>query len=209
MRKQQQSVPETTGSWTTREAYLLAAVCLLVGVALGYLIRGSSAPPAVAASTAPATVPAAAPANPLVAAGDLDSMAAPLKAALRKDPNNFDVLVQLGNLYFDKQVFAPAIEYYGRALELHPKDVNVRTDLGTAYWYSGAPQEAVAEYKQALAVDPGHPQTLFNMGVVYKDGLKDPADAVAAWEKLLRLHPDHPDRQRVLGMIEAAKKQKS
>jgi cytochrome c-type biogenesis protein CcmH/NrfG len=209
MPKPQQSVPESTGSWTAREAYLLAAVCLLVGVALGYLIRGSSAPPAVAPSATAATTPATAPVNPLVAPGDLDSMAAPLKAALLKDPKNFGVLVELGNLYYDKHLFAPAIEYYGRALELHPKDVNVRTDLGTAYWYSGSPEKAVAEYKQSLAVDPGHSQTLFNMGVVYNDGLKDPADAIAVWEKLLRLHPDHPDRQRVLDMIEAAKKQRS
>lgn len=208
MQKQQQIVPESTGSWTAREAYLLAAVCLLVGVALGYLIRGSSAPSAVASSATAATTPVAAPVNPLVAAGDVESMAAPLKAALLKDPKSFDVLVELGNLYYDKRVFAPAIDYYGRALELRPKDINVRTDLGTAYWYSGSPEKAIAEYKQSLKVDPGHSQTLFNMGVVYNDGLKDPADAIAAWEKLLRLHPDHPDRQRVLGMIEAAKNQK-
>lgn len=213
MRKQHEGVPEKTGSWTTREAYLLAAVCLLVGLAMGYLIRGSSAPPTVASTTstsaAPAASPSSLPVNPLNATGNVETAAAPLKAALRTDPNNFDVLVELGNLYFDHQVFPPAIEYYRRALEQHPKDPNVRTDLGTAYWYSGSPEKAIAEYKQSLAVDPGHSQTLFNMGVVYRDGLKDPADAIAAWQQLLKLHPDHPDRQRVLGMIEEARKLKS
>ena len=132
MRKAQHSVPETTGSWTTREAYLLAAVCLLVGLALGYLIRGSSAPPATAASTtsaAPAASPSPAAVNPMSAGGDVDTAAAPLKAALRADPKNYDVLVQLGNLYFDKQVFAPAIEYYRRALELDPTLVTVQPDV--------------------------------------------------------------------------------
>lgn len=209
MHKQQQSFPAPTGTWTSREAYLLAAVCLLVGLALGYMIRGSSAPVATTATSMPAGSPAPSAANPATSVGDLESMAAPLKVALDADPKNVDLLVQLGNLYYDKQVFAPAIEYYRRALALRPNIVNVRTDLGTAYWYSGFPDKAIAEYRKSLAVDPAHPQTLFNMGVVYKDGLKDPASAIATWEKLLKLHPEHPDRQRVLNMIEEARRQKS
>lgn len=208
MKKQERNVPEGTEIWTPREAYLLAVVCLLAGLGMGYLIRGSSAP---VTPTAAVATPAqqAAPGNPAPLAGDVETLAAPLRMALNADPKNVDLLVQLGNLYYDKQTYAPAIEYYRRALELRPSDVNVRTDLGTAYWYAGFPQNAITEYKKSLEVQPGHAPTLFNMGVVYKDGLKDPASAIASWEKLLKLHPDHPDRQRVLNMIEAAKKPNS
>jgi cytochrome c-type biogenesis protein CcmH/NrfG len=208
MYKQQRndSVPST--GWTAREAYLLAIICLLAGLAMGYFLRGTSAPTVSAADnpSAPVAAPAASAAT---TGGDVDLQAAPLKMALTTDPKNVDLLVQLGNLYYDKHVFSTAIEYYGRALEVKPNDVNVRTDLGTAYWYSGSPQRAIAEYKQSLKVDPGHAQTLFNMGVVYRDGMKDPAAAAATWEKLLKLHPDHPDRVRIQGMIDDAKKQNS
>jgi cytochrome c-type biogenesis protein CcmH/NrfG len=208
MHKQSRNDAAPPSNWTSREAYVLAVVCLLAGLAMGYLLRGTSAPVATAASApaAPADIPAA---NPTASAVDADIQAAPLKMALTTDPRNFDLLVQLGNLYYDKQVFAPAIEYYRRALEVRPSDVSVRTDLGTAYWYSGFPQNAIAEYKKSLQVDPGHAQTLFNMGVVYRDGMKDPTAAVATWQKLLKSHPDHPDRQRILGMIDDAKRRNS
>jgi cytochrome c-type biogenesis protein CcmH/NrfG len=206
MPKQHRDVPSE--SWTSREAYLLAVVCLLVGLAVGYFIRGGATnAPAVAA--APAAMPTAPAANPASVTQNVESLAAPLKVALSADPKSFELLTELGNLYYDKQAFAPAIDYYRRALEVRPNEINVRTDLGTAYWYSGFPQKAIDEYKKSLAVDPGHSQTLFNMGVVYKDGLKDSADAIATWEKLLKLHPDHPDRQRILSMIEEAKKRNS
>ena len=208
MYKQQRTEPASPSSWTAREAYLLAVVCLVVGLALGYLLRGSSAPVVAAAGT-PEAATSAPTANPAALPGDVDLQAAPLKAALTSEPKNFDLLVQLGNLYYDKQVFAPAIDYYQRALALRPNEVNVRTDLGTAYWYSGLPQKAVAEYKKSLQVDPGHAQTLFNLGVVYDKGMKDPAAAAEAWERLLKLHPDYPERERVQGMIEQARKRNS
>lgn len=208
MQKQPRNVPAPAGNWTPREAYLLAGICLLVGLAIGYLLRSGSAPVATAVATPAVNQPIPA-GNPAALAADVESLAAPLKVALGADPKNFELLVQLGNLYYDKQTFAPAIEYYRRSLEVRPNNINVRTDLGTAYWYSGFPQNAIAEYKKSLAVDPAHSQTLFNMGVVYKDGLKNSRDAIATWEKLLKLHPDHPDRQRILNLIEEAKKRNS
>jgi tetratricopeptide (TPR) repeat protein len=208
MHKQRQIESETATGWTAREAYMLAVISLFAGLALGYMIRGSSA--SVANQTATAAIQPAMPVgNQVAPATDVEATAAPLKLALSSDPRNYDLLVQLGNLYYDKQVYSPAIDYYRRAVELRPKDVNVRTDLGTAYWYSGLPENAINEYKKSLQVDPGHPQTLFNMGVVYKDGLKDPANAISTWETLLKLHSDYPDRQRVLGLIEEARKQTS
>lgn len=50
--------PKTTGSaWRVEQVYGLAAVCLLVGVLVGYLFRGSQspAPPAQAAVAVPAS----------------------------------------------------------------------------------------------------------------------------------------------------------
>ncbi|HET7842014.1 MAG TPA: tetratricopeptide repeat protein [Terriglobia bacterium] len=206
MNKQERKETEAAPGWTAREAYLMAVVSLLAGLFLGYMLHTPSAPTTAEAATSSA--PAAAPAvNPMAAPTGAEAAAAPLKLALSSDPKNYELLVQLGNLYYDKQAYAPAIEYYRRALELRPNEVNVRTDLGTAYWYTGLPQNAIAEYQKSLQTDPGHEQTLFNMGVVYKDGLKDPSKAIAAWEKLLKLHPDYSNRDRAQALIEEARKQ--
>jgi cytochrome c-type biogenesis protein CcmH/NrfG len=198
------------GSWTSREAYLLALVCLLVGAALGYFFRGSASTiPAPAAQVAPggSAQPASgmppAPSAPLTVEA-LAPLAAPLLAAVKTDSNNADALVQLGNLYYDHKLYSEAIPWYARALELRPKDVNVRTDLGTAYWYSGDAKKAIAEYNKSLAVDPAHSATLLNVGIVKLNGLNDPAGAIAAWEKLLKLNPQFPEKQKVLDLIAQA-----
>lgn len=204
------NAPKSEGAWSSREAYLLALVCLLVGLLLGYLFRGSSpgmapasatATPSARASTAPAG------AAPMPTAESLQPLVAPLLAALKADPRNFDTLVQIGNLYYDHRVYPEAIESYTRALELRPNDVNVRTDLGTAFWYSGFPEKAVKEYDKSLVVNPTHPNTLFNLGVVRSEGLKDYPGAIATWEKLLNTNPQYPDKQRVLDQIQKARAQ--
>ncbi len=205
----------SSSTWTSREAYLLAMVCLLVGAALGYFFRGSAASiPSAAIQTAasPAMPPSGAPpggmppaSGPPPTAEALSSIAAPMLVALKADPKNADVLVQLGNLYYDHHVYTEAIPYYARALEVRPKDVNVRTDLGTAYWYTGDAKKAVAEYEKSLAVDPQHTATLMNMGIVKMNGLSDAKGAIAIWEKLLKDNPQFPEKQKVLDLIAQAK----
>lgn len=202
--KDQNPLATPSSRWTTREVYLLALVCLMFGSIAGYMLQGREArTPQMGASAA--TVNAAPAAKP--SAQDLQMLAAPLLAALKVEPGNADTLVQLGNLYYDHQVYPEAIEYYSRALAVRPKDVNVRTDLGTAYWYSGFPQRAVAEYEKSLAVDPRHANTLFNLGVVRLEGLKDPAGATAALEKLLATNPTAPQRGRAEELIARARAQ--
>lgn len=184
--------------WSSREAYLLALVCLMAGLVVGYMFGTSSPRPATVGAAATSV---AASAGAPVSLQSVEQSAAPLLAAIKADPKNVEALIQLGNLYYDHQAYAQAIEYYGRALELRPNDVNVRTDRGTAYWYSGFPEKALAEYDLSLAVNPTHAQTLFNLGVVRRDGMKDPAGAIAAWEKMLAVNPQHPDRARIQEMI--------
>jgi tetratricopeptide (TPR) repeat protein len=193
--------------WSSREAYLLALVCLLCGFGMGYFVRGSS--PAM-----PATVGAATPAtqsptsgSTLHSADALQLLAAPMLAAVKADPKNRDAFVQLGNLYYDHHVYPEAIQYYTRALELKADDANVRTDLGTAYWYSGFADNAVAEYEKALKAKPDYAPTLMNLGIVRLEGLKDARGAIVAWERLLTTSPQHPERQRILALIEQAKSQ--
>ena len=196
------------GNWTSREAVLLALVCLTLGLVVGYMFRGPSATAPVTqapvAATAAGTPGGAAPAP---TAESLQPLAAPLLAALKADPKNAETLAQLGNLYYDNRIYPQAIEYYTRALELRPKDVNVRTDLGTAYFYSGLSDKALKEYEKSLAMDPNHANTLFNLGNVRQQGMNDNAGAIAAWEKLLQNNPQYPQRQRVMDMIAQARSQ--
>lgn len=199
---------QTSAAWTSQQAYLLAAFCLLLGVALGYLFRGSaSMAPAQAAASTTTSQPGKGPhpeADPSAKAA-LAEAAAPLLDAVSKSPSDYDSLVKLGNLYYDGQQFANAIQYYERALVIHPDNPDVRTDMGTAYWYTGNADRALTELQTSLKYRPGHPQTLFNLGWVLWQGKTDPKGAVEAWEQLLKTNPDYPGKQQVEQYIAKAK----
>ncbi len=207
-----QSTTDSTAavSWTGTQAYVLAAFCLLLGVALGYLFRGSASigTAQAAPSTAAQRGSSVQPSDPNAQAV-LAQAAAPLLESVNKDPNDFDSLVNLGNLYYDGQQFSSAIQYYERALALHPDNPDVRTDMGTAYWYTGNAEKAVVAMEASLKYRPNHPQTLFNLGWVRWQGKQDPKGAIAAWEQLLKTNPDYPERQKVEQYIAKAKEHAS
>lgn len=199
-------------AWTGRQAYLLAAFCLLLGVALGYLFRGTASTATAEAATATSAQAPASPQQPQPdpnAQAMLAQAAAPLMEAVNKDPKDFDTLVKLGNLFYDGQQFPNAIQYYERALLIHPDNPDVRTDMGTAYWYTGNAEKALTAMETSLKYRPGHPQTLFNLGWVRWQGKQDPKGAIDAWQQLLKANPDYPQRQQVEQYIAKAKEHAS
>ena len=205
--------PSTTRlatGWTGTQAYVLAAFCLLLGVALGYLFRGSASMGTAQAATATAQGNSSQQKQPDPnAQAVVAQAAAPLLDAVNKDPNDFDSLVKLGNVYYDGQQFPSAIQYYERALTIHPDNPDVRTDMGTAYWYTGNAEKALAAMETSLKYRPGHPQTLFNLGWVRWQGKQDPKGAIEAWQQLLKANPDYPQKQQVEQYIAKAKEHAS
>jgi len=193
--------------WTSSQSYVLAAFYLLLGVALGYLFRGSAsvgAAPVAAATTQQGSGTSPQQPDPNAQAA-LAQAAAPLLDTLNQNPNDFDSLVKLGNLFYDGQQFPSAIQYYERALAIHPENPDVRTDMGTAYWYTGNADKALAAMETSLKYRPGHPQTLFNLGWVRWQGKRDPKGAIEAWQQLLKANPDYPQKQQVKQYIAKAK----
>ncbi len=194
--------------WTSREAYLLAMVCIFVGLIAGWLLRGSSSPVADAPAAAPAPT---SPGESMQSAASLNLEAQPLLDALKANPKDAPTLVKLGNVYFDHKFWPEAIRYYQQALDIQPDDPDVRTDMGTAYFYSGFPDKAIEQFNQVLKKSPNYPNTLFNLGIVRRDAYKDNAGALAAWEKLLKSNPNLPPDQvqKVQNAIAEAKAGKS
>jgi cytochrome c-type biogenesis protein CcmH/NrfG len=212
--KQLQSTKDS--DWSSTQAYVLAVFCLLLGVGLGYLFRGSAAPATAQASAVGAAqsvgngnnnVPQQQNSADVQAA--VAQAAAPLLDAVSKNPNDFDSLAKLGNVLYDGQQYAGAIQYYERALAIHPENPDVRTDMGTAYWYSGNADKAIEAMTTSLKYRPGHPQTLFNLGWVRWQGKQDPKGAITAWEQLLKAYPDYPQKQQVEQYIAKAKEHAS
>jgi tetratricopeptide (TPR) repeat protein len=199
--------------WTSVQAYVLAVICLLVGIAGGWFIRGSQSPAAAATTTATASAPAAGSADagtqtptPAQMQKMADTQAGPLIEKLKADLTNAGLLENIGNVYYDAQQFPTAIAYYQRALKVEPANTGVRTDMATAYWYTGNADAAIAEFQESLSYEPNKANTLFNLGVVEWQGKMDIDKALATWQKLLDTNPNYEGKDKVLELMAQAKK---
>ncbi len=203
------TAPSYAIQWTRERTALLALVCLLAGIAGGWSFRGlhakalaSAAPAQTADNAKPQPAPAAAPTpSPAQLKEVADAQAAPLIEKLKSDPANPELLAGVGNLYYDAQQYAVAVDYYARALRSKPADAAVRTDMGTAFWFMGDADKAIAEFEKALVYVPDNPNTLFNLGMVKWKGKKDAAGAIASFEKLLATDPNYEQKNQVEEML--------
>lgn len=197
--------------WTSVQAYTLAVICLLVGIAGGWFIHGSQSPalPVTQAAMNPAPAAGSSPAAQMPSPAEMqkmaDTQAAPLIEKLKTDPNNAELLASIGNLYYDAQTFPTAIDYYQRSLKIKPSDTGIRTDMATAYWYLGNADTAIAEFQKSLSYDPNKANTLFNLGIVQWQGKMDIDKAVGTWQKLLDTNPNYEGKDKVLELMAQAK----
>ncbi|HTW31896.1 MAG TPA: tetratricopeptide repeat protein [Candidatus Sulfotelmatobacter sp.] len=209
--------------------YSMAVICLVVGVALGYLFRGSQSRPAAApqqaaaaagpsaagssASTSSTSTPSASPHTMQMPSLDqmkkmADKKAEPLLAKLKADPHNSSLLNQLGMLYKATHQFKEAGEYFQRAVDADPKNLPARTDLATCLYYQGNVDGAIQQLEQGLTYDPKDANSLFNLGMIRWQSKKDNAGAVAAWQQLLKANPKLPEDKKSTVEVLIARAQK-
>jgi len=125
-----------------------------------------------------------------------------------QDPKNYQAWVQLGNDYFDTEQPQKAVNAYDKALAIDSSGQNtpnVLTDQGVMYRKMGLFDKAVANFERASKLDPKHAQSLFNLGVVYANDLKQNDKAIAAWQRYLAIDGMSPQGQQVKAMIDELK----
>lgn len=204
----------STSNWTGTQAYVLAVICLVAGIAIGYLVRGSASP---AEPTTAATAQTGAPAGMGGSTGNqppspeqmkhmAEKQAEPLLAQLKSNPNDPQLLYKIGNIYYDTQNYPEAIGYYEQSLKADPNSADVRTDMATAIYYSGDVERALAEFDTVLKQNPTHANALFNQGMIRWKGKMDINGAVASWKKLLETNPNYEHRSEVETFIAQAEK---
>ncbi len=192
------------------QAYTLAVICLVAGLAIGYLVRGSSSPSAQPAPSQAAAAPAGMGGmqNGMPTPDQLrhmaDKQAEPLLAQLKERPTDPDLLYKIGNLYYDAQQFPEAVKYYEQSVKINPNSTDVRTDLATAYHFMGESDKAIGEYDEVLKIDPKHANALFNEGMVKWQDKMDAKGAIASWKRLLDRNPDYPKKDQVQKLIAQA-----
>ena len=190
------TAPTAVPSWQAKQVYAMAVISLLVGLAIGYLFRGSqspAAPPPQPAANAQSAAPAGAMGRHMPSLEEMkqmaDKKAAPLLEKLKTDPNNSGLLIQVGKIYSSTHQFKEAASYYGKALQVDPKNVAIRTEMASCLYYNGDVDEAISQLQQSLHYDPKDANSLFNLGMIKWQGKQDSKGALAAWQQLLKANP--------------------
>ncbi len=209
----------TSSTWRPVQAYTLAVVCLLVGLPIGYLIRGSAPPAQQSVASVPepntarptAAIPQGAPAK-MPSLDDMKRMAdkqvQPELAELQSKPNDPALLDKIGLSYKAAHQFKEAASYFKKSLDSDPTNIAVRADYASCLYYTGDVDGALAQLQKSLTYDPKHAGTLFNIGMIKWKGKGDVDGAVAAWKKLLKLNPNMKGKEQIEQLIDEALKSK-
>lgn len=96
-------------------------------------------------------------------AGDYATGVTLLKLFLSDDPDNPDILYNLGMALSDLGETARAVELLRRLMEVEPDHVNGRVALGVALARLGEDEAACAELARAVADDPANPYAQRNL----------------------------------------------
>jgi tetratricopeptide (TPR) repeat protein len=169
---------------TVAQSAVLLLVGGLVGFGAGYFAGGGGRPAAAPAAAA--------------ASGD---RVGELVRSLERDPENPEILIDLGNAYYDREDWEHAIEAYEKARRKAPKNPNLLSDLGAAHRNRGEFDLAVAFFQKARQADPDHWQSLLDWLLVEAYDRRDPRAAQPLYDELKRRYPDIPQIERIQDQI--------
>jgi tetratricopeptide (TPR) repeat protein len=123
--------------------------------------------------------------------------------ATQADPKDTTARLNMGSVLLRAGAYAKAAEQFRAILQVLPDDNDATLGLAAALKGEGAQakdgapkvQEARALLEKLLVRSPHNVGALFNLGVLYADVLKRPADARPFFERFLEDAPsDHPAR---------------
>jgi serine/threonine protein kinase/tetratricopeptide (TPR) repeat protein len=135
------------------------------------------------------------------ASGDYAGAAAMLEEALRKYPDDKEMLYTLGYIYdFDLHRFDRAIEHYTRAIEIDPMYKIAYNTLAYAYHYTGDFDKSIWAINKYIALAPDEANPYDTRGDLYAfQGNLD--DAIESYTEAVRIKPDFWGSQEKVGYM--------
>lgn len=160
------------------QSVVMLFVGALVGFGAGYFAGGGGRPSA----------------SGPVAAGD---RVGELRQALDRDPENPEILMDIGNAYYDREDWDDAIKSYEKARRKAPKNPNLLSDLGAAHRNRGEFDVAIAFFQKAREANPDHWQSLLNWLLVEAYDRRDAKAAQPLMDEVKKRYPEIPQIDRI------------
>ncbi len=162
------------------QSLVMLLVGALVGFGAGYFTGGGGRPAGAAAAAA--------------APGD---RVGELSRSLERDPENPEILMDLGNAYYDREDWDHAIKMYEKARRKAPKNPNLLSDLGAAHRNRGEFDLAVAFFQKARENNPDHWQSLLNWLLVETYDRRDARAAQRLFDEVKQRYPEIPQLDKI------------
>ena len=115
-------------------------------------------------------------------------------------PDDAEVLNNLGNAYKDSGKLDDAADAYDRALALQPGFAKAHNNKGALFQALGRLDAAAESFQAALDIDAGFPEALNNLGDIHQLAGR-PEQAKACFQKALDSRPDYAEAHNNLGTI--------
>ncbi len=122
---------------------------------------------------------------------NLDAAISSYQNAYNLNPNDIDIYLNLGNVFFEKGAHDNALTVYKKALELSPHNARLHCNLGYLYWGKGSVEEAIKEYEKAIKYDNTYDIAYNNLGVIYLDDLGRVKKAMELFEMARKYNPNY------------------
>jgi tetratricopeptide (TPR) repeat protein len=102
--------------------------------------------------------------------------------------NDSSLYYLIGKIYYEKDEYDKAIEFYSQAINLNPKDDNAYNNMGIAYANLKEYDKAITAFQKAIELNPKYDIAYNNMGLAY-NGLKEYDKAITAYQKAIEINP--------------------
>ena len=162
---------------------VVAAIIILVVVLVaGYLI-GRSRDNSGSKSVQNGDAPLSQTANRSAAVAELEAM-------LKEKPGDVDLLITLGDAYFEVKQFGKAADRYKSAIKADPAQSELYNDIGLALHYVGNSAEGIKYIEEGIKQNPYQQRIWLTKGFILAYGMGDLDAAKEAWEKTRALDPE-------------------
>ena len=120
---------------------------------------------------------------------DLDAATAAYRRAALFDPQLVPAVVNLANIYYERDELVEADALYEKAIRMDPECFEAYFNLGNIHHDLGRYQDALVSYRDALAINPAYPEAHFYLAVTLEK-LGRSAEARPHWRQYRELAPD-------------------
>ena len=120
---------------------------------------------------------------------DLTAAAAAYRRAALFDPHLVPAVVNLANIYYERDELVEAEALYEKAIRLDPECFEAYFNLGNIHHDLARYPEALFAYREALTINPAYPEAHFYLAVTLEK-LGRSAEARPHWKEYRTLAPD-------------------